>query len=78
LLLGQLLVDEDLAPYDGTETWIETLMRNPRHAEAIAGEVRAVAREIAADPRYADDEPLGPDDAARSRFREFARERLRS
>jgi hypothetical protein len=78
LVLGQLLVDEDVAPYDGTETWIEALLRNPRHAEAIAQEVRAVAEEIAADPRYADDEPLGPDEAARDRFREFARERLRS
>ena len=51
---------------------IDALLRNPAHAEAIAREVRAVAEEIAADPRYADDEPLGPDDAARSRFREFA------
>jgi hypothetical protein len=35
-----------------------------------------VAEEIAADPRYADDGPLGPDDAARERFRAFARDRL--
>ncbi len=28
------------------------------------------------DPKYADDEPLGPDDAARERFREFARKQL--
>jgi hypothetical protein len=32
-----------------------------------------VAEEIAADPSYADDEQLGPDEAARDRFREFAR-----
>jgi len=38
--------------------------------------VRTVAEEIAADPKYADDEPLGPDDDARERFRVFARERL--
>jgi hypothetical protein len=38
--------------------------------------VRAVAEEIAADPKYADDEPLGPDDAARDRFKAFAREQL--
>ena len=67
-----------MALHDGTETWIDALLRNPAHAEAIARDVRAVAEEIAADPRYADDEPLGPDDAARSRFREFARERLQS
>ena len=34
--------------------------------------------EILADPRYADDEPLGPDEGARERFREFARKRLGS
>jgi hypothetical protein len=35
-----------------------------------------VAEEIAADPKYADEERLGPDDDARDRFREFARKRL--
>ena len=39
-------------------------------------ELRAVAEEIAADPRYADEEPIGPDDEARERFREFARKQL--
>jgi hypothetical protein len=39
--------------------------------------VRTVAEEIAADPKYADDEPLGPDDEARQRFLAFARERLK-
>jgi hypothetical protein len=39
----------------------------------VAAEVRAVAEEIAADPRYGDDEQLGPDEDARTRFREFAR-----
>jgi hypothetical protein len=38
--------------------------------------VRSVAEEIASDPAYADDEPLGPDDAARERFRTFARKQL--
>jgi hypothetical protein len=76
LLLGQLLFDNDLPPYDGSETWVEQLLRDPAHHEALAREVRAVAEEIAADPAYADEEPLGPDDAARERFRQFARERL--
>ena len=44
--------------------------------KALHREVRAVAEEIAADPKYADDEPLGPDEAARARFREFARKQL--
>jgi hypothetical protein len=73
LLLGQLLVDNDVPEYDGTETWVESLLRDDRHRDAVVRELRAVAEEIAADPRYADDEPIGPDDAARSRFLEFAR-----
>jgi hypothetical protein len=39
-------------------------------------ELLAVAQEVAADPRYADDEKIGPDDEARERFREFARKQL--
>ena len=76
LMLGQLLVEHDVEPYDGTETWIEQLLRDPRHHDAVKSEIRAVAEEIAADPRYADEEPLGPDDAARARFHEFAKSRL--
>jgi hypothetical protein len=76
LLLGQLLVDNDLTEYDGTETWIDALMRNPKHAAAVVAEVRAVAEEVAADPRYAEDEPIGPDDEARERFRAFAKKQL--
>jgi hypothetical protein len=71
--LGELLVESDLPPYDGTDTWVELILRDPANRAAIAQEVRAVAEEIAADPRYGEDEPLGPDDDARARFREFAR-----
>ena len=66
-----LLFDNDLPPYDGSETWIETLLHDPRHRETIAREVRAVAEDVAADPKYADEDPVGPDDAARERFRAF-------
>jgi hypothetical protein len=76
LLLGQLLFDHDLPDYDGSESWVEALLRNPEHHEALTREMRVVAEEIAADPKYAGDEPLGPDDAARERFRAFAREKL--
>jgi hypothetical protein len=76
ILLGQLLVEHDLAPYDGSETWVEQLLRDPAQRARVVGEIRAVAEEIAADPKYADDEPLGPDAGARDRFREFARKRL--
>lgn len=78
LLLGQLLVDNDVPPYDGSETWIEALLRNPAHHAEVARELRAVAEEIAADPRYADDEPLGPDEGARARVRAFVRSQLES
>jgi hypothetical protein len=76
LVLGQLLFDNDVPAYDGSESWVEALLRAPEHHAALAREVRAVAEEIAADPKYEDDEPLGPDDAARDRFRAFAREQL--
>ena len=76
LVLGQLLVDDDLQPYDGTDTWIELMMRDPAHSARVRAEVRAVAEEIASDPRYEGDEHLGPDDDARARFEEFAKKQL--
>ena len=76
LLLGQLLFDNDVPGYDGSDSWVESLLKDPAHHEALTNEVRAVAQEIAADPKYADDEALGPDDEARARFRAFAREQL--
>ncbi|MDX6486992.1 MAG: hypothetical protein QOF43_2145, partial [Gaiellaceae bacterium] len=51
ILLGQLLVEHDVPEYDGTETWIEALLRDPRHEQAVVNELRAVAEEVAADPR---------------------------
>ena len=76
IVLGQLLFDDEIEPYDGSEAWVEKLLANPAHREALVRELQTTAEEIAADPRYADDEPLGPDEAARKRFREFARKRL--
>src|SRR5437899_1493269 len=76
VLLGQLLVEEDVEPYDGSETWVEQLMREPAHSARVHAEVRAVAEEIASDPRYADEEHVGPDEDARTRFREFAKRQL--
>jgi hypothetical protein len=72
LLLGELLVDVD----DARADWVEELLESPGHRDAVAREVRAVADELAADPAYAADDELGPDDEARRRFREFAREHL--
>jgi hypothetical protein len=76
LLLGQLLFDNDVPGYDGSDSWVEELLKDPAHHDALTNEIRAVAQEIAADPKYADDEALGPDDEARARFRAFAREQL--
>jgi hypothetical protein len=78
LMLGQMLFDNDLPAYDGSENWIEALLREPEHNAALTAEVRRVANEIASDPAYADEGPLGPDEEARERFRAFAREHLRS
>ena len=74
ILLGQLLFDSDLPAWDGSENWVDALLRDPAHRAAIEREVRTVAEEIASDPQYADDEPLAPDESTRDRFRAFARE----
>jgi hypothetical protein len=76
ILLGRLLVEHDLRPDEGEGNWAEQLLRDPEHHAQVVREIRAVAEEIAADPAYADDTPLGPDDAARERFLEFAKRRL--
>src|SRR5262249_42091418 len=75
ILLGKLLVDHDVPDYDGTETWVDALLKEPRHREAVAVELRAVAEEVS---RSEEPEavPVGPDDEARERFREFARKQL--
>jgi hypothetical protein len=78
IVLGQLLFEDEIEPYDGSEAWVQKLLGDPRHREALVSELRTTADEILADPRYADDEPLGPDEGARQRFREFARKRLGS
>src|SRR5919202_6367684 len=65
IVLGELLVESDIEPYDGSSTWIDKLLEEPAHHERVVQEVRTVAQEIAADPRYAEGERLGPDDEAR-------------
>lgn len=75
MLLGELLVDADV-PAGSDESWVETVLRDPANHDAVVREVRAVAEEIAGDTRYAEEEPVGPDEGARERFREFARRQL--
>jgi hypothetical protein len=71
LILGELLVENDIDPNDGSDTWIEKLLGNPEYKNRVVEEVRAVAEQVARDT--AAGPPLGPDEAARTRFREFAR-----
>ncbi|HEY2327903.1 MAG TPA: hypothetical protein VGH52_10500 [Gaiellaceae bacterium] len=71
MLLGQLLVDQDVSDRD----WVSQLLADPANQAAVVAEVIAVAREVAAGDDA--DEPVGPDDAARERFRDFARKQLR-
>jgi hypothetical protein len=73
IVLGRLLMDHEVEAYDGSETWIQGLLRNPAHRDQIVAEVRAVAQELS---KAELDEALGPDDATRERFREFARREL--
>jgi hypothetical protein len=73
VLLGSLLVDHDVKP-EGSRTWVDQLLAEPIHRAAVVEEVKAVAREVAADPKLAEEEAVGPDDEARERFRRFARE----
>ena len=78
LVLGQLLFDNDVPAYDGSDSWVDTLLHDPEHRATLTAEIRTVAEEVAADPRYDDEGPLGPDEETRARFRAFAREHLGS
>ena len=73
VLLGTLLVDTDVDTVSKS-TWVEQLLTDPKNRSAVEEEVKAVGREVAADPELADDEPIGPDADARERFRKFAKE----
>jgi hypothetical protein len=73
VVLGRLLMDNEVEAYDGSETWVHALLRNPVHRKEITAEIRAVADELA---EAEIDDALGPDEATRNRFREFARREL--
>ena len=75
IVLGRLLVENEVETYDGSETWVETLLKNPEHRREIVAEVHAVAEELAQD---GDPEGASPDEATRTRFHEFARRELGS
>jgi hypothetical protein len=73
IVLGRLLVEEEVQAYDGSETWVETLLKDPDHRREIVAQVRAVAEELA---QGEDAEGASADEATRARFREFARREL--
>jgi hypothetical protein len=72
ILLGRLLVERDVDSR-AAGTWVDQLLKDPEVHAAVLEEVRAVAADVASDPRPAFDEALGPDEAAVERFRKFAR-----
>jgi hypothetical protein len=74
IVLGELLVENDIEPYNGSQTWIEQLLGNPEYRARVVEEVQTVAEEVARD--IPPDAPVGPDEAARERFRDFARRQL--
>ena len=74
IVLGELLVERDL-PSEQSGAWIETLLADEATRERVVEEVRAVAREVAADPRLAE-EDMAADSEARKRLRDFARKSL--
>ena len=76
ILLGRLLVERDVQPPEGPGSWAEQLIGDPVVRAQVVAEVRAVAEEISADPDYAGDDPVGPDDAERERFAAFAKRHL--
>jgi hypothetical protein len=73
IVLGRLLMEEEVEAYNGSATWVEQLLRNPEHRQKIADEVRAVAEELAA---AGADEESTPDEAMRDRFLDLARREL--
>src|SRR5439155_5611957 len=73
IVLGRLLMESEVEAYDGSETWVDLLLRNPEHRREIAAEVRAVAEELS---QAEVDAQLAPDEETRDRFRDFARREL--
>jgi hypothetical protein len=67
LLLGELLVDLDAEPANRAE-WVEKVLADAKNRERVIGEIHAVAREVAADPKLAQDEAV-VDPGAKDRLR---------
>jgi hypothetical protein len=74
VVLGRLLMERDDAGAEGSETWVEALARDPEIRSELEREVLAVADEVEAE--FRGEKAAGPDEAARKRFRAFARRTL--
>jgi hypothetical protein len=73
MVLGQLLVERDLAPGAEDEPWVQQLAREPDVRAELVQELRNVAAQLAEEDEQ---DPARPDEAARERFRSFARRTL--
>jgi hypothetical protein len=73
IVLGRLLMENEVEAYDGSQTWVEQLLQDPEHRNEIVAEVHAVADALA---EVEPGDTLAPDEAARDRFRELARREL--
>jgi hypothetical protein len=74
VVLGRMLMERDEPDVEGSETWVESLARDPKVRKELERELLKVAEEVTAE--FADEEAVGPDEAARTRFRAFARRTL--
>ena len=72
LVLGELLVDLKSEPANRT-AWITEVLAEAKNRERVIGEIHAVAREVAADPKLALEE-TPPDPEARDRLRRLIRD----
>lgn len=72
ILLGRLLVERDVE----SEDWVQQLLEEPACYDEIVREVLAVAEETAGEPGQGRGGPVGPSEAERERFTEFAKRRL--
>lgn len=74
IVLGRLLMESDDGPSEGEETWVDALVRDPDVRAELVQSVKKVAEEVAAEDTG--EEGAAPDEAARARFRAFAKRTL--
>ena len=64
IVLGRLLMEEEVEAYDGSETWVEALLREPEASRRDRGRGPRRRRGAGGGGRRSP----GPDEAARDRF----------